>query len=72
MLSCLLSFCVQPAMKAREIADGGIKALKSGKYRNVRLNFANPDMVGNRMPKCLRSTIVPFCNSFYLHVFFKY
>ena len=36
---------LQPAMKAREIADRGIEALKSGKYKNVRLNFANPDMV---------------------------
>jgi 2,3-bisphosphoglycerate-independent phosphoglycerate mutase len=34
-------------MKAREIADGGIAALRSGKYRNVRLNFANPDMVAH-------------------------
>jgi len=34
-------------MKAREIAECGIAALKSGKYRNVRLNFANPDMVAH-------------------------
>ena len=38
---------MQPAMKAREIADAGIQALKSGKYRYVRLNFANPDMVAH-------------------------
>lgn len=38
---------LQPAMKAREIADAGIKALRSGKYELVRLNFANPDMVAH-------------------------
>ena len=32
-------------MKAKEITEAGVKALRSGKYRNVRLNFANPDMV---------------------------
>ena len=47
-LKCLWHPCVlQPAMKAREIADAGIEALKSRKYRLVRLNFANPDMVAH-------------------------
>ena len=42
-----IDMCMQPVMKAREIADAGIQALKSGKYRYVRLNFANPDMVAH-------------------------
>lgn len=46
-------------MKAKEIKDAGVQALKSGKYRNVRLNFANPDMVGpshERLPVLVHST----------------
>jgi len=34
-------------MKAAEIADAMIEALKSGKYRTLRCNFANGDMVGH-------------------------
>lgn len=34
-------------MKAREITDAAIEALKSGKYKMVRVNYANPDMVGH-------------------------
>jgi 2,3-bisphosphoglycerate-independent phosphoglycerate mutase len=34
-------------MKAREIADAMVKALKSKKYKFLRLNFANGDMVGH-------------------------
>ena len=34
-------------MKAKEITKAGLEALRSGKYRNVRLNFANPDMVAH-------------------------
>jgi 2,3-bisphosphoglycerate-independent phosphoglycerate mutase len=36
-----------PRMKAAEITEAGIAALKSGKYRMVRINYANPDMVGH-------------------------
>ena len=36
-----------PAMKAREVADATEKALRSGKYRFLRVNFANGDMVGH-------------------------
>ncbi len=36
-----------PAMKAREIADRTVEALQSGKYRFLRLNFPNGDMVGH-------------------------
>lgn len=34
-------------MKAREIADAAKEALRSGKFDYVRVNFANPDMVGH-------------------------
>lgn len=36
-----------PEMKAREICEAGKEALKSGKFDQVRINFANPDMVGH-------------------------
>jgi len=36
-----------PLMKAREITDAGLEALKSGKFNMVRINYANPDMVGH-------------------------
>jgi 2,3-bisphosphoglycerate-independent phosphoglycerate mutase len=34
-------------MKAAEIAMAGVEALKSGRFDVVRINFANPDMVGH-------------------------
>lgn len=40
-------FNLAPLMKAREICEAGKEALRSGKYKMVRLNFANPDMVGH-------------------------
>ena len=36
-----------PLMKAREITAAGKEALLSGKYDVVRINYANPDMVGH-------------------------
>jgi len=36
-----------PEMKAREICEAGKEALRTGKYGMVRINFANPDMVGH-------------------------
>lgn len=36
-----------PDMKAAEITAAGIAALRSGKYKMVRINYANPDMVGH-------------------------
>jgi bisphosphoglycerate-independent phosphoglycerate mutase (AlkP superfamily) len=32
-------------MKALEITEAGKEALLSGKYKMVRINYANPDMV---------------------------
>uniref|UniRef100_A0A061R7T5 phosphoglycerate mutase (2,3-diphosphoglycerate-independent) n=1 Tax=Tetraselmis sp. GSL018 TaxID=582737 RepID=A0A061R7T5_9CHLO len=42
-----LPFNEAPLMKAREICEAGKEALRSGKYNVVRVNFANPDMVGH-------------------------
>ncbi|KAK9842452.1 hypothetical protein WJX81_000771 [Elliptochloris bilobata] len=36
-----------PDMKAREITEAGKEALRSGKFQMVRVNYANPDMVGH-------------------------
>ena len=37
----------RPWMKAAEITDNVIEAMNSGKYRFIRVNFANGDMVGH-------------------------
>jgi len=42
-----IPFNEKPDMKAREITEAGKEALLSGKYRMVRINYANPDMVGH-------------------------
>lgn len=36
-----------PAMSAGKVADAAVKRIRSGRYRLVVLNFANPDMVGH-------------------------
>ena len=36
-----------PHMKADEITAAGLEALRSGKFDIVRINYANPDMVGH-------------------------
>ncbi|MCB1170054.1 MAG: 2,3-bisphosphoglycerate-independent phosphoglycerate mutase [Leptospiraceae bacterium] len=45
--SDVIPFEQKPAMKAAEITDALIKALKSGEYRFLRANYANGDMVGH-------------------------
>lgn len=40
-------FVDKPEMKAAEIANEAVKALRSGKYDIVRINIANGDMVGH-------------------------
>jgi 2,3-bisphosphoglycerate-independent phosphoglycerate mutase len=42
-----LPFEERPWMKAAEITDALIAALESGKYRHLRVNYANGDMVGH-------------------------
>jgi 2,3-bisphosphoglycerate-independent phosphoglycerate mutase len=45
--SDVVPFEQRPWMKAAEIADAMIAALKRGEYRTLRCNFANGDMVGH-------------------------
>jgi 2,3-bisphosphoglycerate-independent phosphoglycerate mutase len=42
-----VAFDQRPWMKAAEITDKTIEAIQSAKYRFIRLNFANGDMVGH-------------------------
>lgn len=42
-----ISFDKAPAMKAKEITDELVKAMESGEYRFLRVNYANGDMVGH-------------------------
>lgn len=41
------TYDLQPEMSAYEVADNLVKAIKSGKYDVIIINFANPDMVGH-------------------------
>jgi len=45
--SDIVPFEQRPWMKAAEITDAMIAALKSGQYKTLRCNFANGDMVGH-------------------------
>ena len=45
--SDILPFEDAPKMKAEEITDAAIKAIESGEYRFIRLNYPNGDMVGH-------------------------
>jgi 2,3-bisphosphoglycerate-independent phosphoglycerate mutase len=45
--SDVVPFEQRPWMKSAEIADAMIAALQSGRYRTLRCNFANGDMVGH-------------------------
>ena len=45
--SDVVPFEQRPWMKAAEIADAMIAALRGGEYRTLRCNFANGDMVGH-------------------------
>ena len=47
VLSDKLPFEERPWMKAAEITDAVIDALRSGLYRHARVNYANGDMVGH-------------------------
>jgi len=41
------TYDLQPEMSAPKVADEVIKALHSGEYQYIMVNFANPDMVGH-------------------------
>lgn len=45
--SDVIPFDRAPAMKAEQIADATVNALRSGDWDHIRLNFANGDMVGH-------------------------
>jgi 2,3-bisphosphoglycerate-independent phosphoglycerate mutase len=45
--SDIIPFEQRPWMKAAEVTDKMIEALRTGKYRLARVNFANGDMVGH-------------------------
>jgi len=45
--SDVVPFEQRPWMKSAEVADALIDALKSGKYKALRINFPNGDMVGH-------------------------
>eukprot|EP01064_Diplonema_japonicum_P020672 TRINITY_DN3025_c4_g1_i1.p1 TRINITY_DN3025_c4_g1~~TRINITY_DN3025_c4_g1_i1.p1 ORF type:complete len:626 (+),score=140.64 TRINITY_DN3025_c4_g1_i1:73-1878(+) len=40
-------FDEKPAMKAKEVTAIAVEAIKSGKFDMIRVNYANPDMVGH-------------------------
>jgi len=42
-----VNFDERPWMKSAEITDAAIQAVQSGKYRFIRMNYANGDMVGH-------------------------
>lgn len=42
-----ISFDEKPEMKAAEITDAALKALGTGEFRFLRVNYANGDMVGH-------------------------
>ncbi|MFB3852727.1 MAG: 2,3-bisphosphoglycerate-independent phosphoglycerate mutase [Vicinamibacterales bacterium] len=42
-----VTFDQRPWMKAAEITDATIEAVRSGRYKFIRLNYANCDMVGH-------------------------
>ncbi len=47
ILSDVVPFDQRPWMKAAEITDELINAIKTGKHRTLRVNYANGDMVGH-------------------------
>jgi 2,3-bisphosphoglycerate-independent phosphoglycerate mutase len=41
------TYDLAPAMRAREITDAAVKAIESGEYDAIVMNYANADMVGH-------------------------
>jgi len=44
---CVATYDLAPAMRAREITDAAVKAVESGRYDVIVMNYANADMVGH-------------------------
>lgn len=53
-----ISFDLRPWMKGAEITDRVIEAIRGGRYRFIRLNYANGDMVGHTgVPASIRIAV---------------
>ncbi len=53
-----ITFNLRPWMKAAEITDAVIEAVESAKYKFIRLNYANGDMVGHTgFPSAIRIAV---------------
>ncbi len=53
-----ITFELRPWMKAAEITDAVVDAVKSGTYKFIRLNYANGDMVGHTgFPAAIRIAV---------------
>lgn len=56
--SDVIPFEQRPWMKAAEVTDAVIAAIKSGKYKFIRLNYPNGDMVGHTgVPDAVRIAV---------------
>jgi len=51
------TYDLQPEMSAPELTEAAVKAISSGQYAMIVLNFANPDMVGHTgsLPAAIRA-----------------
>jgi 2,3-bisphosphoglycerate-independent phosphoglycerate mutase len=51
------TYDLQPEMSAPELTEAAVKAISSGQYSLIVLNFANPDMVGHTgsLPAAIRA-----------------
>lgn len=53
-----ITFDLRPWMKAAEITDEVVKVIREGKYKSIRLNYANCDMVGHTgVPEAIRIAV---------------
>ena len=53
-----VTFDLRPWMKAAEITDATVEAVRSGSYKFIRLNYANGDMVGHTgVPAAVRIAV---------------
>ena len=53
-----VTFDLRPWMKAAEITDAVIDAIRGGRYKFIRLNYANGDMVGHTgVPSAIRIAV---------------
>ncbi len=53
-----ITFDLRPWMKAAEVTDLLLDAIESGQYKNIRVNYANGDMVGHTgVPAAVRIAV---------------